>query len=519
MGERQIRVLLVEDNALDADVIREAIAEAKDSRFVLERVDCLSGALERLARGGIDLVLADLGLPDSDGLETVAKILARTGGAPIIVLTASDDENLAVQALQQGAQDYLVKGYIQVYRNLLIRSMRYALERHRAEQELIRLASFPEQNPDPIIEADAMGAITYVNPAARRQFPGLTSIEHPVLRGLGEVVAELQREGSRALSREVEHNGCVYEQHISYYAESHLIRCYCLDITRRKQTEGEASAAALEEKKRALEIDRAYQELKRAQAMLVQAEKMAAVGQLASGIAHEVKNPLGIILQCVDYLEPELGSKGGRYAEILQVMREAVHSSDKVIRGLLDFSKPAPLELKLVPIGAVIDASVALVQTQSAGKRIRIEQSVAQDVPFLMLDENQMKQVLINLILNAFHAMPQGGRLIFRSYLKTLSEPGNRIGVRKSDLFRPGQTVLICEVEDTGTGIPKAILPEVFNPFFTTKPPGEGVGIGLAITAAIIEGHRGMIHIESEEGKGTRVVITLPIPEGPHGAA
>ena len=272
-------------------------------------------------------------------------------------------------------------------------------------------------------------------------------------------------------------------------------------------------AIAITEGKRAAELEKAYQELKQTQSLLVQAEKMAAVGQLASGIAHEVKNPLNIILQCINYLEPEIRPQGGQRAEVLQAMREAVMTADRIIRGLLDFSKPTLLELKPTAIGAVIDASLVLVKNQLAKTQVRLMADVPATLPAVMLDEHQMKQVFLNVLLNALHAMPTGGTLTIRSYLKRLTERGHGVGLRASDMFRVGETVLMCEVEDTGTGISKENLPKVFNPFFTTKAPGEGVGLGLSITETIVKGHRGVIRIESEEGRGTRVIIALPIPK------
>ena len=409
-----MNILLVEDNPEDAQAIQEALANGKDGSYGVQLADRLSKGLERLAGAPFDLVLLDLGLPDSKGLHALTEVHATAKDTPIVVLTSADDERLALEALQQGAQDYLVKGYIQVYPDLLLRSIRYAVERKRAEQKERQL-----------VEAAAA-----------------------VVRG------------------------------------------------------------------RAAELERANEELKRTQAMLVQAGKMTAIGQLASGIAHEVKNPLNIILQSVTYLEPELKARGGQTAELLQVIREAVMTADKIIRGLLDFSKPAPLELKQTSIDSVLEASLLLVQNQLAARRVRLVKEVAPDVPPVTLDQNQMKQVFINLLLNALQAMPGGGELFIRASTRVLTKPDIAIGARITDIFKLGETVVVCEIEDTGTGIAREILHRVFNPFFTTKAPGEGVGLGLPITAAIIEGHRGLIHLESEEGRGTKVIIMLPVGAG-----
>jgi signal transduction histidine kinase len=119
--------------------------------------------------------------------------------------------------------------------------------------------------------------------------------------------------------------------------------------------------------------------------------------------------------------------------------------------------------------------------------------------------------VLLNVFLNALQAMPNGGELRIRARDQLLGEPGRGIGLRTSDVFRVGDRALICEIQDTGVGIPKELLSRVFNPFFTTKAPGEGVGLGLSITQAIIHAHRGLITLDSEPGKGTTVTIMLPI--------
>jgi signal transduction histidine kinase len=128
-----------------------------------------------------------------------------------------------------------------------------------------------------------------------------------------------------------------------------------------------------------------------------------------------------------------------------------------------------------------------------------------------MLDANQMKQVFINLFLNSIHAMPNGGDLTIRAVARPLTRSDIPASGHGGGLFSPGARALICEIEDTGRGIPAEILPQVFNPFFTTKPPGEGAGLGLSVTAAIVEGHRGLIHLESGEGRGTKATLILPL--------
>lgn len=271
--------------------------------------------------------------------------------------------------------------------------------------------------------------------------------------------------------------------------------------------------AVTEEKRRAEELARAYEELQRTQTMLVQAEKMAALGQLASGVAHELKNPLSIILQGVTYLGEVLGTDETQSREILELIKETVFRADRIIRGMLEFSAPARMELTATSLPKVVEESLALAGQQLTSHHIQVSQEVANALPQVMADQNQLKQVFINVIVNAFQAMPDGGRLAIRLYPATISasQLGNGVGRRAGDRLRVGESVVVCELRDTGAGIPPDAVSKVCDPFFTTKPPGEGTGLGLTITRSIVERHRGVITIASQPGQGTTVSITLPV--------
>jgi len=136
------------------------------------------------------------------------------------------------------------------------------------------------------------------------------------------------------------------------------------------------------------------------------------------------------------------------------------------------------------------------------------------DIPKVLADKNKLEQVFINILLNAVQSMPRGGKIIIRSYDKQLEEVKNGIGRRKEDYFQVGEKVVIVEIEDTGVGIPEENLKKIFDPFFTTKGPTGGAGLGLSVTRNIITMHKGLIDIESQTGKGTKVIITLKIAKG-----
>ena len=196
------------------------------------------------------------------------------------------------------------------------------------------------------------------------------------------------------------------------------------------------------------------------------------------------------------------------------MMRDAVRRADTIIRGMLDFSRPAPLRLKPGSLADVIESSLLLVEKPMESKRIHLTRTFGKDVPQVSFDENQMKQVFINLMMNAVHAMPRGGQLSVRCRTRVLDARDPLVGRRSADSFKSGTPVVVAEVADSGAGIPKEKLSTVFNPFFTTKPPGEGTGLGLAVTRSIVENHKGRIVLESELGVGTTVTITLPTDAG-----
>jgi signal transduction histidine kinase len=267
------------------------------------------------------------------------------------------------------------------------------------------------------------------------------------------------------------------------------------DITARKRAEEE--------------LENAYEQLKFTQAQLVQSEKLEAVGRIASGVAHEVKNPLGIVLQSANYLESNLPQEQKNTAEVILVMKNNIMRADRIIRGLVDFSRMAELRIQPENINAILESSLNLIQHQARLDEIKTVKDLSAGLPEVLVDKGKIEQVFVNLFLNAIQAMPKGGKLIVRSYLGPLDRQGKNIGKRSTDYFMHQEQVMFVEVEDTGVGIPSENIPKVFDPFFTTKDPGSGTGLGLSVSKNIIDLHKALIDIQSQEGKGTKVTVIL----------
>jgi len=273
------------------------------------------------------------------------------------------------------------------------------------------------------------------------------------------------------------------------------------DITERKQLEQS-------ERKEAEQLKKACRELEEARSMLLQAEKMNLIGQLASGVAHEVRNPLAIITQGINYLEKKFSSEEN-IIEILVMMKENIKRADKIIGNVIDFSRKTELDIEPHPITSVLEKALALTTYNMEMDSVRVIKKFENNLPAVLIDRGKMEQVFVNIFLNAIQAMPKGGNLFVRAYLKVMSEPGHKTGKRGADFFNVGEPVVTVEIEDTGSGIPDEYQQKVFEPFFSTKTPRDGTGLGLSISMNIIAMHKGLIDIKSEEGKGTKVVLRL----------
>jgi signal transduction histidine kinase len=276
----------------------------------------------------------------------------------------------------------------------------------------------------------------------------------------------------------------------------------------------ELEVAEQQMRKAYAELHASHEELKRTQLQLIQAEKLESIGRLAAGVAHEVKNPLMTILWGVQYLAERLPADDDSTAQLLKDMREAVKRANAVITGLLDFSSPHALDLQIEDLNTVVDGALALVKHQLHRSRISVAKELAADLPHLMLDRFKIEQVLVNIVMNAIHAMPDGGTLTVKTYLRRAGSPDRPSQGHGPDPLGPDNDVVVLEVEDTGTGIPEEKLAKVFDPFFTTKERGKGTGLGLAVVRQIVEMHGGSIQMSNRREGGARVIIAFRLATG-----
>jgi len=245
-------------------------------------------------------------------------------------------------------------------------------------------------------------------------------------------------------------------------------------------------------------------ELKKSRDKLVQSEKLAAVGQLAAGIAHEIRNPLTSIKMIVQLLGRRLQADETE-RESIQAVLDEINRLEIVISGLLDFTRPMEMTLKPVDVTDVVNEVLKLMEADLRHRKIQLVKHVDETLPEVMLDADRMKQVFMNVILNSMQAMPAGGTLIVK--VTSQQSTVNR-GLETSDYGLETNEVQV-EISDTGIGMSQEVLARAFEPFFSTK--SGGTGLGLANVKKIIEQHGGSIQIESKEGQGTRAIIKFSI--------
>jgi two-component system NtrC family sensor kinase len=252
-----------------------------------------------------------------------------------------------------------------------------------------------------------------------------------------------------------------------------------------------ASVGIFKDLRERLRIER---ELQKMQEALLQSEKLAAMGRLTSQIAHELNNPIYGIMNTLELLKTEISPESKR-RRILDLSLSEIQRLSEMLRNMLSFSKPEEEKRRPIKIDELIEGILLMMERQMRESNIQVETSFAPDIPEIMASTNQMRQVMLNLIKNAKEAMPKGGNLFIRT--------------GKED-----NSVLIY-IQDTGMGIPEEIRDKIFEAFFTTKQKVKGVGLGLSVCYGIIKDHGGEVKVESEEGKGTTFIISLPIESKP----
>ena len=480
------KLLLIEDNPGDARLFREMFKEQGPSNTVITHVTSMADAESHLREHPVDIILLDLGLPDADGLEAVRRAHAAAPRVPLVVLTIQDDESLAVRALREGAQDYLIKGQIE---SGLLRALRYAIERKimedvlfkectRSEEGWARLAAIHEATPDLVSITDVAGRVLYINRGGRSMI-GLEEAADVT----NYTIADLLRSPESHVIVTEGLPGAVRDG--IWRGETELISgdgsaiLISMIILAHKRSDGSVEFVST--------IARDITGHRQLEAQLRQAQKMEAVGQLAAGVAHEFNN----LLQALMSMSAILRLRGGEgpIAKIGGDMEFQIKRGASLTQQLLLFSRDAAIDKVALDLSEQVQKASTLLR-QLIPENIRIVLDASEQQLSVQGDAGQMQQVLLNLAINARDAMPDGGTLTLRA-------------------LSCGREVIL-EVEDTGGGMSDVTRAHLFEPFFSTKEPGKGTGLGLAVVHGIVVEHGGRIEVESTTGTGSLFRVAFP---------
>jgi PAS domain S-box-containing protein len=437
-----------------------------------------------------------------------------------------------VRCIQAGADDYILKERLtrlpsavaRAFHNRRIELEREAaLERLRFSEERYRLIT--ESTRDVVCLLDLDGAVLYVSPSCHELLgrPPHAMMREPEIWKLDAGGAACGSGILRETLEPANEASVIHCQHANgewrtfeavgnwardaQGAPQHAV-VVLRDVTDRKRAEAVAReanhelAASEQSLREAVSyLEKSHQDLRAAQLQLIHAEKMESVGRLAAGVAHEVKNPLTVLMMGIEYLRGRLPASESELQTLLQDMEASARKANDVIAGLLDFSAPGKLARRPAACETLVDNALSLVRHQLHRTQIEIVKDLQSRLPEIECDENKLEQVFVNLFMNSAHAMPHGGTLTIRARPAAAAEtPG---GDGNSDAW-------VCfEVEDTGTGLKPEAMTKVFEPFFTTKPAGQGTGLGLAVVKRIVELHGGRVSLRNRDGHGGALAVVL----------
>jgi two-component system cell cycle sensor histidine kinase/response regulator CckA len=487
-----LRLFIVEDDDDFAYLMRKSLERAGHHVTV-----CHSGAdaLLVLGHAAFHLVLLDQRLPDMDGLDLIHTLNREGVTTPVLMVTGYGDEHLATQVLRSGALDYVVKDRALTFLADLPKRVQESVTRHRLQQTNRLLIEALESARDGVLITDLQGTILHVNAAIEALFG------YPRQEVLGNTPRLFKSDvhgpeffrdfWNTILSRSSWQGEVVNRRKDGTVVDTSLTVSPILDA------QGQLTHF--------VGIFRDMTERKQIERQLFQAQKMQSVGTLAGGVAHEFNNLLAGIQGYAALGLREKGTKDS-VREFLDFIVQLSERAANLTKQLLAFARKPALSRQATPMAVLLSSTAKLVQ-HSLNIEVRLDVPLGAEQLEALADANQLQQVLVNLSLNARDAMPQAAPPPLEFRLRHERLDGARPAFPQNV---PAGDYVVIEVGDHGHGMPPEVLSQALDPFFTTKDIGQGTGLGLAVAFGIIQGHQGILTLDSAVDVGTTVRIYLP---------
>jgi two-component system, cell cycle sensor histidine kinase and response regulator CckA len=503
----ELRVLIVEDSEDDELLLLRALRQGGFEPSYL-RVETPAAMRAALREQPWEIIISDYVMPQFSALAAL-RLLADEGlDLPLIIVSGTIGEETAVEAMQAGASDYLMKGNLTRLAPAIRRELNEATgrrERRRAELARqiaeARFAGVLATAAEAIIAVDEQQRIVLFNPSAERMF-GYRADEalgQPLDMLLPPGLIATHRQHIRSFASAPEQSRAMGKRHGELYGLRKDGSQFPIDASIAKlHQNGETTFTVFLQD---------ISQRKQLEAQLLQAQKMESIGRLAGGIAHDFNNLLTVISGYSEMLLASLADQDPRHGDVEEIRRAAERAS-ALTRQLLAFSRKQILAPQVLDINAIV-ADMNKLLVRLIGEDVRLLTALDPGLGQIRADPSQIEQVIVNLAVNARDAMPEGGTLT----IETQNVDLDAESALQHMSLEPGRYVLLA-VSDTGVGMAAEVQAHIFEPFFTTKAPGKGTGLGLATVYGIVTQSGGSIWVYSELGMGTTFKIYLPQSHG-----
>lgn len=500
-SKNPIRVLHLEDSLLDADLIKHRLT-ADGLVCEIVHADTQDRFSAELAAGPFDLILCDYNLPDYDGISALKLAREKHPATPVILISGSLGEEDAVKCLKHGGTDYLLKQRLERLPSAVERALQEAEQLRKrwqaeaqlreSEERFRQLAEhstdafwFVELNPERVL---------YVSPVMERVWgiPARSFYADPGVR-TAAIHPDDQRRVREAWQACVEDRATRFEVEYRVVRADQSIRWIFDNGTPIRHDSGRII--------RMSGVARDTTERRELERIMQRTQRLESIGTLAGGIAHDLNNMLAPIMMSAQLVQMDFPEKASHY---LNVIQESAKRGAAMVKQLMTFAKGAQGERAPLQSRHLLKSMENLIRS-TFPKKLDLVISCAEQLPAIHGDSTQLEQVLLNLCINARDAMPEGGTLTLKAECVEI----DAVYASTAPDARLGQFVA-WRIIDTGTGMPPEIMERIFEPFFSTKGPEKGTGLGLATVAGIVKGHGGFIRVYSAPNQGTSFSIYLP---------